>query len=199
MGHTRAGGFHRLAFQPTFDGASSTASRDASMSVASWNERRSKHSTGFPAQARQGADPRTCATCTSGWCRSAIDAICDRVLNDNAYSRTPSRCPRPPPHDALRLATTGHRFALRGWVTIGRAFARRSSFHVAERWEPLKFERRKGKRSDRPVRRPTWLLAPDITPWHKRAIETFELGRWMPELLSARPVRRKRPATHAVS
>jgi hypothetical protein len=33
-------------------------------------------------------------------------------------------------------------------------------------------------------RRPTWLLAPDITPWHKRAIDTFELGRWMPELLS---------------
>jgi transposase len=48
-------------------------------------------------------------------------------------------------------------------------------------------------------RRPTWLLAPDITPWHKRAIETFELGRWMPELLSARPVRRKRPENHAVS
>ena len=48
-------------------------------------------------------------------------------------------------------------------------------------------------------RRPTWLLAPDITPWHKRAIETFELGRWMPELLSARPVRRKRPENHAVA
>jgi hypothetical protein len=48
-------------------------------------------------------------------------------------------------------------------------------------------------------RRPTWLLAPDITPWHRRAIETFELGRWMPELLSARPARRKRPANHAVS
>jgi len=47
-------------------------------------------------------------------------------------------------------------------------------------------------------RRPTWLLAPDITPWHKRAIDTFELGRWMPELLSARPVRRKRPENHAV-
>jgi transposase len=48
-------------------------------------------------------------------------------------------------------------------------------------------------------RRPTWLIAPDITPWHRRAIETFELGRWMPELLSARPVRRNRPANHAVS
>ncbi|MGH7271286.1 MAG: hypothetical protein ACREJ3_12735 [Polyangiaceae bacterium] len=47
-------------------------------------------------------------------------------------------------------------------------------------------------------RRPTWLLAPDITPWHARAIKTFELGRWMPELLSARPARRKRPANHAV-
>lgn len=48
-------------------------------------------------------------------------------------------------------------------------------------------------------RRPTWLLAPDITPWQKRAIETFELGRWMPELLSARPVRRKRPENHAAA
>ena len=48
-------------------------------------------------------------------------------------------------------------------------------------------------------RRPTWLIAPDITPWHKRAIETFELGRWMPELLSARPARRNRPANHAVA
>jgi len=48
-------------------------------------------------------------------------------------------------------------------------------------------------------RRPTWLLAPDVTPWQKRAIETFELGRWMPVLLSARPVRRKRPENHAVA
>jgi len=48
-------------------------------------------------------------------------------------------------------------------------------------------------------RRPTWLLAPDITPWHKRAIDTFELGRWMPQLLSARPTRRKRPENHAVA
>jgi len=48
-------------------------------------------------------------------------------------------------------------------------------------------------------RRPTWLIAPDITPWHRRAIEAFELGRWMPELLSARPVRRNRPANHAAS
>jgi transposase len=45
-------------------------------------------------------------------------------------------------------------------------------------------------------RRPTWLIAPDITPWQRRAIETFELGRWMPELLSARPVRRGRPTNH---
>lgn len=48
-------------------------------------------------------------------------------------------------------------------------------------------------------RRPTWLLAPDITPWQKRAIDTFELGRWMPELLSARPARRRRTENHAVS
>lgn len=45
-------------------------------------------------------------------------------------------------------------------------------------------------------RRPTWLIAPDITPWQRRAIDTFELGRWMPELLSARPVRRNRPRNH---
>jgi hypothetical protein len=45
-------------------------------------------------------------------------------------------------------------------------------------------------------RRPTWLIAPDITPWQRRAIETFELGRWMPELLSASPVRRHRLANH---
>jgi hypothetical protein len=48
-------------------------------------------------------------------------------------------------------------------------------------------------------RRPTWLLAPDITPRQKRAIEIFELGRWMPELLSAGPARRKRPENHAVA
>jgi transposase len=47
-------------------------------------------------------------------------------------------------------------------------------------------------------RRPTWLIAPDITPWQKRAIGLFELGRWMPELLSAIPVRRNRPVNHAV-
>ena len=48
-------------------------------------------------------------------------------------------------------------------------------------------------------RRPTWLIAPDITPWQKRAIGLFELGRWMPELLSAIPVRRNRPVNHAVA
>jgi hypothetical protein len=35
-------------------------------------------------------------------------------------------------------------------------------------------------------RRPTWMLAPDITPRQKRAIETFELGRWALTFLSAR-------------
>jgi len=45
-------------------------------------------------------------------------------------------------------------------------------------------------------RRPTWLIAPDITPLQRRAIKTFELGRWMPELLSSRPVRRNRPTNH---
>lgn len=48
-------------------------------------------------------------------------------------------------------------------------------------------------------RRPTWLLAPDITPWQKRAIKTFELGRWAPTLLSARCARRKRPENQAAA
>jgi hypothetical protein len=48
-------------------------------------------------------------------------------------------------------------------------------------------------------RRPTWMLAPDITPWQKRAIETFELGRWAPTLLSARCARRKRPENQAAA
>jgi transposase len=48
-------------------------------------------------------------------------------------------------------------------------------------------------------RRPTWLLSPDITPWQRRAIDTFELGRWVPTLLSARPARRKRPAKQAAA
>ena len=48
-------------------------------------------------------------------------------------------------------------------------------------------------------RRPTWLLAPDITPWHKRAIDTFELGPLDARASFTEPVRRKRPADHAVS
>ena len=48
-------------------------------------------------------------------------------------------------------------------------------------------------------RPPTWLIAPDITPWQKKAIELFELGRWFPALYSARPARRNRPANHAAS
>jgi hypothetical protein len=46
-------------------------------------------------------------------------------------------------------------------------------------------------------RPPTWLLAPAISPGQKKAIATFELGRWAPTLLSTRPVRRKRPANQA--
>ena len=42
-------------------------------------------------------------------------------------------------------------------------------------------------------RRPTWFIAPDITPEQKRAIDVFELGRWLPALLSARPTRRRQP------
>ena len=45
-------------------------------------------------------------------------------------------------------------------------------------------------------RRPTWPLAPDLTPGQRRAVERFGLARWMPVLLSARPVRR---ATAGVS
>ena len=48
-------------------------------------------------------------------------------------------------------------------------------------------------------RLPNWLIAPDITPWQKKAIEVFALGRWFPALHSARPARRKRPANQAVS
>lgn len=48
-------------------------------------------------------------------------------------------------------------------------------------------------------RPPTWLIAPDITPWQRKAIEVFALGRWFPALNSARPARRKRPANHASS
>ena len=48
-------------------------------------------------------------------------------------------------------------------------------------------------------RPPTWLIAPDITPWQKKAIDLFELGRWFPALHSARPARRNRPANHAAS
>jgi len=40
-------------------------------------------------------------------------------------------------------------------------------------------------------RRPTWLIAADLTPEQKRAVDLFELGRWMPALLSARPSRRR--------
>src|SRR5262249_11881929 len=39
-------------------------------------------------------------------------------------------------------------------------------------------------------RRPTWMLAPDLTPTQRRAVERFQLDRWMPVLLSARVVRR---------
>lgn len=38
-------------------------------------------------------------------------------------------------------------------------------------------------------RRPTWMLAPDLTTEQRRAVERFELERWMPGLLSARTSR----------
>jgi hypothetical protein len=48
-------------------------------------------------------------------------------------------------------------------------------------------------------RRPTCLLAPAITPWRKRAVETLDLARWLPQLHSASPPRRKRTAKQAVA
>ena len=40
-------------------------------------------------------------------------------------------------------------------------------------------------------RRPTWMLAPDLTPIQWRAVERFQLDRWLPVLLSARITRRR--------
>jgi hypothetical protein len=48
-------------------------------------------------------------------------------------------------------------------------------------------------------RRPTWQIAPDLSPAQMRAVKLFELGRWMPELLSASPVRRSRPENQAAA
>jgi len=36
-------------------------------------------------------------------------------------------------------------------------------------------------------RRATVMLAPDLTAEHRKAVKTFELGRWMPTLLSSMP------------
>lgn len=41
-------------------------------------------------------------------------------------------------------------------------------------------------------RRPTVLLAPDLTPQQAKAVATFDLGRWMPTLLSTSGLRRSR-------
>lgn len=37
-----------------------------------------------------------------------------------------------------------------------------------------------------PGRRPTVMLAPDLTAWQRKAVKTFDLERWMPTLLSSR-------------
>jgi hypothetical protein len=34
-------------------------------------------------------------------------------------------------------------------------------------------------------RRATVMLGPDLSPEQRRAVDTFELGRWMPTLLSS--------------
>jgi hypothetical protein len=48
-------------------------------------------------------------------------------------------------------------------------------------------------------RRPTWMLAPDLTPAQRRAVRRFELGRWMPTLLSTRTVRRRSSGVSAAA
>ncbi len=48
-------------------------------------------------------------------------------------------------------------------------------------------------------RRPTGLLAPDLSPAQVRTAQLLELARWMPELLSARPVRRNRTKDQAAA
>jgi len=48
-------------------------------------------------------------------------------------------------------------------------------------------------------RRPTWMLAPDLTTMQQRAVGRFKLDRWMPVLLSARVVRRTNTRIPAVA
>ena len=43
-------------------------------------------------------------------------------------------------------------------------------------------------------RRATVLLAPELTAEHRKAIQTFELGRWMPPLLSSRSMSESNPS-----
>jgi hypothetical protein len=48
-------------------------------------------------------------------------------------------------------------------------------------------------------RRPTVMLPPDLTPEQVKAVATFELGRWMPSLLSTSPVRQNRKDKQAAA
>jgi hypothetical protein len=48
-------------------------------------------------------------------------------------------------------------------------------------------------------RRPTWQIPPDLSPAQARSVDLFELGRWMPALLSTSPARRKWPETEAAA
>jgi transposase len=48
-------------------------------------------------------------------------------------------------------------------------------------------------------RRPTILLAPDLSARQVRAVEVFDLARWMPVLSSCRPTRASRPEKHAAA
>jgi hypothetical protein len=44
-----------------------------------------------------------------------------------------------------------------------------------------------------PGRRPTVMLAPELTAEQRRAVKVFELDRWMPDILSSITARPKKP------
>jgi hypothetical protein len=48
-------------------------------------------------------------------------------------------------------------------------------------------------------RRATVLLAPELTAEQRKAVQTFDLGRWMPTLLSSRPSSASNPSAARVA
>ena len=48
-------------------------------------------------------------------------------------------------------------------------------------------------------RRATVLLAPELTPEQRKAVRTFDLGRWMPTLLSSRDKSTSNPSVERVA